>query len=1099
MKKVIIRGLTILFLFSLLPAGFAHAGNYYVSTSGSDSNSGDSIASPFATIQHAIDTAAAGDTIFVAAGTYNENIAMKSGISVTGNSPADTIIQAPIAIVEGIVNFHDVDCAILRNFTITIPPIQKQVGVDRGVVFDGSTGHNAVLENCIIYGVQYGMYIWWPATPSIVNNVLDGKGTGEQGIYVGNDATSPHIINNIITGWDLIGIHVVDELPPNSNDPNLEYNDVWGNTDNYVFSDGTTDTPFTPVPDPINFRNRGNISDDPLFVNPATNDYHLSTGSPCLASGFPNGEFQNPYILTPGDGGFDMGAYGGGGNTLIQIVKGGLGSGAVTSLGGTWLPSYPITGIPNYQLSCPSSCSGFIPYPDPCSSCASYYTAGSSIELTAAADEGSYFEGWSGCVPPGSVAKTTQNFFLYFTPVFATFDLCTITLSGDTSFGSSGGTGVINIDAPDSSCAWTVSGNDWITITSDTSGSGSGTVSYTVAGNDSDVARIGTITIDGQTFTVSQDPCTYDINPYKTYIAAAGGQYTASVFASSGTCPWTAVSNDSWITIDSGDSGTGNGTVTYTVSNTEAARTGTMTIAGKTFVVNQIDNSLQETIVAPSAPTAPGEPLWITATFVNNTGQTLITGKPTCCDTYFWVTNELGNMVPPRDRICEPFGIPDSLVSLPPGPFTITCDLSEMVTLTAGTYDVMATFVNPLPWDPDYDASTGLCRTGADREECYNLRSVVAPSVKIPITIGGVAVQKELAVIGLNPLAWDPHWAMADGPAISAQISIFDGGGFSDSYNLWDSIRLNGQVPIIANSGVVQNGVLTVKFDRSQAVQSLGSLFPGTTAVVTIQGSLGGTDVFYGQASVDIVEDTGTLMVQADLHTVGKGSQPDVGKAPIAGMETRVFDKKKGSCAEGYGISWQNYPAIWANCTDVAAINTDVYGQAIFALPQGDYLVIGLYNSIYPGVSVGAIDAGSIVNKYLQAILTANGNILPATYQRFTGSELLLIEPEYVEWSESQELYPFVFESSGDWSVTTSVAPPEGFVADQESLSTEVNSTSTALQFTVADIGSKWVSTKAKHKIKHKGKTLNVESKIGLKLAPGLQKKLGLGEFGEKE
>ncbi len=48
-------------------------------------------------------------------------------------------------------------------------------------------------------------------------------------------------------------------------------------------------------------------------------------------------------------------------------------------------------------------------------------------------------------------------------------------------------------------------------------------------------------------------------------------------------------SNDSWIIIDSGNSGSGNGTVDYTVSSNagSSSQTGTMTIAGKTFTVTQ--------------------------------------------------------------------------------------------------------------------------------------------------------------------------------------------------------------------------------------------------------------------------------------------------------------------------------------------------------------------------------------------------------------------------------------------------------------------------------------------------------------------------------
>ena len=69
----------------------------------------------------------------------------------------------------------------------------------------------------------------------------------------------------------------------------------------------------------------------------------------------------------------------------------------------------------------------------------------------------------------------------------------------------------------------------------------------------------------------------------------AGGQGTVAV-TSPGGCPaWTAVSNDPWITITAGESGIGNGTVTYTVgANPDVSpRTGTMTIAGRTFEVEQ--------------------------------------------------------------------------------------------------------------------------------------------------------------------------------------------------------------------------------------------------------------------------------------------------------------------------------------------------------------------------------------------------------------------------------------------------------------------------------------------------------------------------------
>jgi guanylate kinase len=57
----------------------------------------------------------------------------------------------------------------------------------------------------------------------------------------------------------------------------------------------------------------------------------------------------------------------------------------------------------------------------------------------------------------------------------------------------------------------------------------------------------------------------------------------------SNNCSWTATSNVTWIIVVSGASGTGNGTVIYQVqaNTTGQARTGSLSIAGQMFIVNQ--------------------------------------------------------------------------------------------------------------------------------------------------------------------------------------------------------------------------------------------------------------------------------------------------------------------------------------------------------------------------------------------------------------------------------------------------------------------------------------------------------------------------------
>jgi PKD repeat protein len=69
---------------------------------------------------------------------------------------------------------------------------------------------------------------------------------------------------------------------------------------------------------------------------------------------------------------------------------------------------------------------------------------------------------------------------------------------------AAGGTGTVTVTAA-IGCTWTATSSaSWITITSGASGSGNGTVSYTAAPNSSASSRTGTVTIAGQTFTVTQ-------------------------------------------------------------------------------------------------------------------------------------------------------------------------------------------------------------------------------------------------------------------------------------------------------------------------------------------------------------------------------------------------------------------------------------------------------------------------------------------------------------------------------------------------------------------------------------------------------------------
>src|SRR3954467_2136179 len=186
---------------------------------------------------------------------------------------------------------------------------------------------------------------------------------------------------------------------------------------------------------------------------------------------------------------------------------------------------------------------------------------------------------------------------------------CTFTIAPTSSnlTSSVATTGTVTVTAG-TGCSWTATSSaTWITISAGASGSGNGSVSYSVAANTGTTSRTGTMTIGGQTFTVTQAgaPCTFTIAPPSSNLPAAVAT-TGTVTVTAGTgCSWTATSTATWITISAGASGSGNGSVSYGVTaNTGPARTGTLTIGGQTFTVTQAGAPCTFTI-APTSSNLP--------------------------------------------------------------------------------------------------------------------------------------------------------------------------------------------------------------------------------------------------------------------------------------------------------------------------------------------------------------------------------------------------------------------------------------------------------------------------------------------------------------
>ncbi|MDX2033452.1 MAG: BACON domain-containing carbohydrate-binding protein [Blastocatellia bacterium] len=177
---------------------------------------------------------------------------------------------------------------------------------------------------------------------------------------------------------------------------------------------------------------------------------------------------------------------------------------------------------------------------------------------------------------------------------------CDITIgSNSTNIVASGGSGSFTVMKSPGSCEFTAVANDlWILVTN----SSASPVQFTVAANPTVNPRTGTITVGGQTHTVTQAgaTCSYAINPAGANFSAAGGNgsFNMSTTPSTG-CAFTATTSDGWISITNASSTP----VTFMVAAnpTASQRTGTISAGGKTYTVTQAAATCNYMLGATSA------------------------------------------------------------------------------------------------------------------------------------------------------------------------------------------------------------------------------------------------------------------------------------------------------------------------------------------------------------------------------------------------------------------------------------------------------------------------------------------------------------------
>ena len=152
------------------------------------------------------------------------------------------------------------------------------------------------------------------------------------------------------------------------------------------------------------------------------------------------------------------------------------------------------------------------------------------------------FSGLDGATPVAGVVQGTVSNFYGTTAaggtdnagtVFSLVQPCTYSLSPThVTFPAIDETGFFTIIAGITNCPWkAISSATWITITSTNSGFGNGTISYSVAENTNGTARVGTISVEGKTFTINQQPQVFGrflLGTYAGLVMQSGSPSNAS-------------------------------------------------------------------------------------------------------------------------------------------------------------------------------------------------------------------------------------------------------------------------------------------------------------------------------------------------------------------------------------------------------------------------------------------------------------------------------------------------------------------------------------------------------------------------------------------
>jgi hypothetical protein len=226
---------------------------YYVSKNGKDSNSG-SYTAPWLTIQHAANSVAAGATVYVEAGTYNESVnfpasGTASNTITFASCPGQTAVidgtGLSVSGTQGLINIVNQSYVTVSGFEIRNYTTSKAALTPAGIWVTGS-GTGVQLLNNMVHNITttsekngnaFGIAVYGTSSTPITNLTISGNQvynlkTGEsESVNVDGNVTHFTITNNIVHDNDNIGIDAIgfEGVGPTGSDQ-AKYGEVSGNT-----------------------------------------------------------------------------------------------------------------------------------------------------------------------------------------------------------------------------------------------------------------------------------------------------------------------------------------------------------------------------------------------------------------------------------------------------------------------------------------------------------------------------------------------------------------------------------------------------------------------------------------------------------------------------------------------------------------------------------------------------------------------------------------------------------------------------------------------------------------------------------------------------